>query len=314
MNRTVPASDRGGARMWIRVEVGFSKHTKTRELASLLGIDRRLAAGAMLDLWDAVRLRAPDGNLARWKPIDFAFEMGFPDERGTEVLEALVAVGFVDETTVGREVHEWQEHNGDHLRDAARKRNSRKAKPEPSRTSGGSPRTSGGHPVLRDGTVRDETDLAVLTHGAPARDDSQESFTPEQAAENRQKLAELIGGIGAGKRMPKPAHNGAQPPHVAAVWDLVVGLDPDVSRQALKLSGRLMRLGIKHPRVLHRVIGHYLAHRSVIENPFAYYAPGGKGMDILESAAHAEHAIAEDQAIRTADARWLNPEHEEAAS
>lgn len=114
--------------MWNRVEVGLSSHRKTKRLMGRAALDARNAVGALVLLWEAVRLQAPDGNLDGWDVEELGGVMGFSEADAPRVVDALVAAGYLERTTVGFLVHDWDVHNGQHVKDAQRKKSERQAK------------------------------------------------------------------------------------------------------------------------------------------------------------------------------------------
>lgn len=111
----------GVAMAWLRVEVGVSRNRKTKRFAREAGITVRSAIGALWLLWEATREQAPDGNLAGWSDEEIADVI---EGKVDEVL-AMVTAGFLEGEPGARRVHEWMTHNGQHIRDAIRKRDER---------------------------------------------------------------------------------------------------------------------------------------------------------------------------------------------
>jgi len=130
--------------MWIRVDVAVPDHRKARRAARLIEAanlppvprhDPRLILGTLVLLWIRTRLEQPDGSLDGHGPEEIADLLGVSLPEAQALLEA----GWLDPTEHGLEVHEWMAHNGDHLKEAKRKRDDRAAarlKAQPAEQSG----------------------------------------------------------------------------------------------------------------------------------------------------------------------------------
>lgn len=119
--------------MWIRVDVATPDGRKARRAARAIA-DRevpqvdahepRVVLGTLVMIWIKTRIQAPDGVLAGYDAEDLADMAGC----SAPEIEALIEAGWIDRRPDGLEIHEWMEHNGDHLREAKRKRDSRASK------------------------------------------------------------------------------------------------------------------------------------------------------------------------------------------
>lgn len=129
--------------MWIRVDVATPDGRKARRAARAIA-DRdvpqvdahepRVVLGTLVMIWIKTRIQAPDGVLAGYDAEDLADMAGC----SAPEIEALIEAGWIDRRPDGLEIHEWMEHNGDHLREAKRKRDSRASKGSTARSDGAS--------------------------------------------------------------------------------------------------------------------------------------------------------------------------------
>jgi hypothetical protein len=62
------------------------------------------------------------------------------------------------------------------------------------------------------------------------------------------------------------------------VWKLVAAEPEEFQRTCMALMGRLLKAGEK-AGVVRSCIEHYQSHRELVKSPYAYYAPGGEGLD-----------------------------------
>lgn len=128
--------------MWIRVDVATPDGRKLRKLAREIeqrgappipAHDTRALLGTLVLLWIRTRIQAPDGLLAGYAVEDIADLVGCSADEAAAMLEA----GWIDSTPDGPAVHGWMEHNGEHLREAKRKREARATGTEPGRAKPG---------------------------------------------------------------------------------------------------------------------------------------------------------------------------------
>lgn len=102
---------------WIKSHQELERHPKTRKLARLLGIETVTAIGHLHCLWWWAMDYAQDGNVSRYDAEDVAEAVHW---RGSadDLVSALVAAGFLDETEDGNVIHDWEDYGGKVLADA----------------------------------------------------------------------------------------------------------------------------------------------------------------------------------------------------
>jgi hypothetical protein len=108
---------------WVRVNAELPRHRKTERLMRAGSLTRLQAVGALVVLWTAIRTTDPDGNLEGWTVADLEAVVGHEG-----IGRAMVETGWVEETSLGLQVHDWTEHNGEFLKDAERMRGVRERK------------------------------------------------------------------------------------------------------------------------------------------------------------------------------------------
>ena len=117
---------------WSKLEANFHSHPKFRKLARRLEVEPVTARGHVATLWSWANHHAPDGDLSRFDADDIAYAAEWPGEPEVFV-GALVAVGLLDETGDGVELHEWMERAEGYKRAESarnyRKRQSRVGEP-----------------------------------------------------------------------------------------------------------------------------------------------------------------------------------------
>ena len=165
---------------WIKLHTSLPRHPKSIALAEYLGVEKAWPYVVELWLWCAEFAPSgciegdPDGVAAK-----VARAAGWPRSKAADLVDGLVAAGFVDRLADGRcgvQVHDWDEHQLSHLekakKDADRKRKLRAA----ARPVLG---TSAGHRVdgPRDGAGRGEE-----RRGEEKREDSSNMPPPPEAA------------------------------------------------------------------------------------------------------------------------------------
>lgn len=118
---------------WIPSHQYMNEHPKTRRLARKLGIPVPHVVGHLHILWHWCMSFAQDGDLTKFDAEEIAFGMmweGDPEQ----LIEALVASGFLDLAKGTLKVHNWDEYGGKRLRamqnDASRKRKARQKEAE----------------------------------------------------------------------------------------------------------------------------------------------------------------------------------------
>lgn len=152
--------------MWIRVDVAAPDGRKARRLQRAIELanvppvpahDPRVVLGTLAMLWIRTRVQAPHGFFDGHAPEDIAALVGCTDAEARALLE----IGWLDLTDAGLEVHQWMEHNGDHLLEAKRKRDARAADRARRAIESGAPAPAVDRPVLS---------RPVTSRGRPAPD------------------------------------------------------------------------------------------------------------------------------------------------
>lgn len=118
-------------RTWLPIEIGLSRHRKTRELARLWNTTPQAVVGFLLDFWGYLLEYQPDGDAAAI-PVEDLEHMACAVNSARigvvkTALEELQSVGFVDRDG---HAHDWDEYAGRIIekREANRKRMARKRK------------------------------------------------------------------------------------------------------------------------------------------------------------------------------------------
>lgn len=91
---------------WIRVDVGVGQHPKTERLGDILGVER--AHHLVIDLWLAVAITRPDGDLADVDDAWIARRAGWRGDAAA-FTAALLAAGWL---TTERRLHAWNDMQG----------------------------------------------------------------------------------------------------------------------------------------------------------------------------------------------------------
>jgi hypothetical protein len=121
---------------WIKVEVATPNHPKLEKLEGVLGVEDGL--GIVVRLWTYTASYYPDGRIPKASALaveKFAmrnltityggvpgmFQAGGPPEHG-EVIEALVAAGWLDDDGDYWEVHDWEDFHAAHSKKAEQNR------------------------------------------------------------------------------------------------------------------------------------------------------------------------------------------------
>ncbi len=285
--------------MWIRVDVGLSRHRKTRRLAHLLRLSIPEAVGCLVLFWAEVRVQEPDGELAGWESADVACAMGLPADR-SDALDAMVAARWIDSDGGSLHVHEWFEHNGNHMREAEKKRAARSVKASCPRDV---PGMSPGHPsdgTGRDGTgeeakskdaptapaARPESVSTVPTPGPRAAAPASPPAAPEadtrpdrqagaesppagnSGAHSRRDILSLVNGTAKGLRMPATITGKLDVDRVAKALS---GASREDVRTGIQLAQRWWKAGCRHEGLIERLVRLWYERRATIANPFAYF-------------------------------------------
>ncbi len=110
---------------WIESHQEAGRHPKTKKLARLLGVSLPAAVGHLHYLWWWALDFAPTGSLGKFDAEDIADAMQW-DGDPMQLVEALLAAGYVDDAEDGLALHDWSEYAGKLLerraKDRARKR------------------------------------------------------------------------------------------------------------------------------------------------------------------------------------------------
>ena len=110
---------------WIESHQEVGRHPKTKKLARLLGVSLPAAVGHLHYLWWWALDFAPTGSLGKFDAEDIADAMQWDGDPG-QLVDALLAAGYVDNAEDGLALHDWAEYAGKLLerraKDRARKR------------------------------------------------------------------------------------------------------------------------------------------------------------------------------------------------
>lgn len=160
---------------WIRLQSAVFTHPKTRRVAKRTHLSPAAAAGHLACLWCWAQEFAPDGDLSRFDIEELEVGAGWEGEDGV-LLAALIASGYIDETSCGLVIHDWQEHGGTLVarRTAERERSAaRRKKQADQQATGGRPaadrRPTAGNTVHNN---TDNTEQEDLTSADESTDES----------------------------------------------------------------------------------------------------------------------------------------------
>lgn len=113
---------------WFEAHDTLARHPKTLKLARILNVERRYAVGLLHDLfsWGLYAARK-DGTLEGLTAADIAQALDYTPKRGTAVVLALVAAGYLDEDPDGYAIHDWYDYAGKlyDIREKNREKNQR---------------------------------------------------------------------------------------------------------------------------------------------------------------------------------------------
>lgn len=101
------------------------EHPKMKRFAAALGITKREAVGIVEMIFAYTVQFAPQGDIGRWTDSDIALYVEWPQERATELVDALAKTGWIDahdDADVRYVVHDWAEHAPDYVRRALRRK------------------------------------------------------------------------------------------------------------------------------------------------------------------------------------------------
>ena len=296
--------------MWIRVDTSAPEHRKTKRLLARLKAmppvpadDPRVVLGTLTELWLKTRQQAPDGAFDGYTPEDLAGLL----EVDVAVVDALIEAGFVQRTDFGLEVVNWEEHNGQHLKEAKKKKAQRAAKRAATPSTGPAPASSLSRPV----SSRRE-DIPGTSRGCPG----------DTAGDADQRILPLLTAVtgGTGERQPPVQAPGdaermdlavrepAPPDAILGVLSRVAAkaqpFGKDIISAAMSVCRWLEGQGLRHPGLLERFGLHYVEHHRTVRNPFAYYNPGAPGHEAIRMRLAAELATADHEAEKRAMAEW----------
>jgi len=96
---------------WIESHQSLRDHPKTRKLSRILGASLPATIGHLQCLWWWAIDYAEDGNLSRFDAFDIAIG-GEWDQDAEAFVDALVTVGFLEYTSDGLTVHDWDDYAG----------------------------------------------------------------------------------------------------------------------------------------------------------------------------------------------------------
>jgi hypothetical protein len=96
--------------------------------------------------------------------------------------------------------------------------------------------------------------------------------------------------------------------HIDPVWKLAQGaaLPKPEAALLMQLTNRIYNAGVENVDLLKAVAQHYLDHRSVIRQPYAYYSPGGEGFEFIRTRWSSRLSVEEAQALARAERDWLS--------
>ena len=94
---------------WLRIDAATLIHPKVGKLSRTLNCSRREALGIVVSLWCATALSRESGMLDGMDAEDLADVCRWGDD-GPDVVAALIAAGWIDETPQGLAVHEWMDY------------------------------------------------------------------------------------------------------------------------------------------------------------------------------------------------------------
>lgn len=94
---------------YLNLDMNYFDHIKTVRLVGLLG---KGAAELPIRLWAYCgKHRAKDGSLAGYSAQEIETIIGWWGDTG-KCIDAFIRVGFLERTTMGFQIHEWEEHEG----------------------------------------------------------------------------------------------------------------------------------------------------------------------------------------------------------
>jgi|TARA_R110002020_G_scaffold273457_5_gene488639 hypothetical protein len=109
---------------WLKIESGLMRHPKVGWLSKALGVNRNETVGLLVHLWAWCLDYAEDGELSKYTSDDIAFHLGYNQQAAliqTDIMQALIDTGFVDQDGDRLTLHDWSDHQGSLI--AAREKN-----------------------------------------------------------------------------------------------------------------------------------------------------------------------------------------------
>jgi hypothetical protein len=92
-------------------------HPKIRRLRRALNLREYEAVGVLEMIWQFTAQHAPRGDIGRWADEDIAGAIDWPEERASELIEALIDAQLLDVSEDARlVVHDWHDHAQDNLK------------------------------------------------------------------------------------------------------------------------------------------------------------------------------------------------------
>lgn len=175
-----------------------------------------------------------------------------------------------------------------------------------------------GHAVTRDTvTPCDSSHLSRHTDTDAETEESKDAAEPREDFSGLRLIAqgdalgppgevdarEMVRALAASKTLPpRPLK---RPAEVDRAWEQTEGLPLPIRKAALQIVQRLMKAGIRDRAVLERFTAHLVENHRKIGNLFAYYQPGGEGFTMLSRALNAAETVAEHEATKAEERRWL---------
>ena len=96
---------------WIESHQTVGQHPKTKKLARRLGVSLPAAVGHLHYLWWWALDFAQDGALDKFDADDIADALHW-DGEPSQLIDALVSSGYIDETPEGLRIHDWTDYAG----------------------------------------------------------------------------------------------------------------------------------------------------------------------------------------------------------
>ena len=137
---------------WIESHQEVGRHPKTKKLARLLGVSLPAAVGHLHYLWWWALDFAQDGVLDKFDADDIADAIQW-DGDSSQLIDALISSGHIDDTDHGLVVHDWYDYAGKLLERREKDRARKRSTAEAVRTSSSFRRNSNGKSAEADGNL-----------------------------------------------------------------------------------------------------------------------------------------------------------------